>query len=92
MEDTAYYPIKITVESVKGQCPLGNRPGDEFVVDDTTPAGMCLGAFSALLPAVQAMMYGGSFPWESNPDVAHIGCPDYINQVVYRLERTRRKD
>lgn len=48
---------------------------------------MCLGAFAQLLSAAQVMMYGGSFPWEDRPDVAHIGCPDYVNQVVYRLER-----
>jgi len=33
------------------------------------------------------MKNGGSFPWERNPDVAHVGCSDPINQVVYRIER-----
>ncbi len=79
--------IKITVESVKGECPTGNKVGNTFIVENTTPAGMCLGAFSALLPAIMVMKNGGSFPWERNPDVAHVGCSDPINQVVYRIER-----
>jgi len=30
---------------------------------------------------------GGSFPWEENPDVAHICCPDHLNRTVYKIER-----
>ncbi len=81
------YDIKITVESVAGKCPRGNKPGDQFIVNGSTPGGMCLGAFGALLPAIQTLRYGGGFPWEKNPNEAHIGCPDHINSVVYRLER-----
>ncbi len=77
---------------VKGECPLGNRVGDAFIINDTTPQGMCLGAFTSLLPAAQVMMYGGSFPWEDDPDVAHIGCPDHVNQVVYRLEKITSRE
>lgn len=90
MAKTASYPVRITIESVKGKCPLGNTPGTVFLVKRTTPAGMCLGAFNALLPAIQVMRFGGVFPWEPDPDVAYIGCPDHINQVVYRLERIRK--
>jgi len=85
------YTIRITVESVKGKCALGNKPGTVFLVKETSPAGICLGALSALLPAIETMQYGGSFPWEADPDVAYIGCPDHINQVVYRLERVRNQ-
>jgi uncharacterized repeat protein (TIGR04076 family) len=83
-----YYKIKIMVESVAGKCPLGNRPGKEVVIEHTTPAGICLSAFNSLNPAIQVLRYGGSFPWEENPNVAYICCPDHVNRTVYRIERT----
>jgi len=34
-------------------------------------------------------MYGGAFPWESDPDVARAACPDADNPVVFELRRLR---
>lgn len=87
MSSIQYHTIKITVDSIKGKCPQNNKVGKEFIVKGTTPAGMCIGAFSSLLPTIQVLKFGGHFPWEKNPNVAFIGCPDHINQVVYRLEK-----
>lgn len=87
MAEMTYYKIKITVDSVAGKCPLGNVPGKEFVIERTTPAGMCLSAFNSLSPAIQVLRYGGSFPWEGDPDVAYLCCPDHINRTVYKIER-----
>ena len=42
MAQMKYSKIKVTVDSVAGKCPLGNIPGKEFVIERTTPAGMCL--------------------------------------------------
>lgn len=87
MSEIRYHKIKITVDSVEGKCPLGNRPGREFLVERTTPAGMCLSAYNSIASAIQVLRYGGSFPWEKNPDIAYVGCPDHLNRVVYKLER-----
>jgi len=92
MSTIQFHTIKITVDSVEGKCPLGNKPGKEFIVNGTTPAGMCISAFGAILPAIQVLKFGGSFPWEKDPNVAYIGCPDHLNRVVYRLERTDQAD
>jgi uncharacterized repeat protein (TIGR04076 family) len=72
MAQMKYFKIKVSVDSVAGKCPLGNRPGNEFVIERTTPAGMCLSAFNSINPAIQVLRYGGSFPWEKNPDEAYI--------------------
>jgi uncharacterized repeat protein (TIGR04076 family) len=88
MAQMNYSRIKVTVDSVAGKCPLGNRPGKEFIIERTTPAGMCISAFNAINPAIQVLRYGGSFPWEKNPDEAYICCPDHINRTVFKLERT----
>ncbi len=87
MAEMKYFKIKITVDSVVGKCFLGNRPGREFVIERTTPAGMCLSAFNSLNPAIQVLRYGGSFPWEKNPDEAYICCPDHVNQTVFKVKR-----
>ncbi len=50
-------------------------------------ADMCLSAFNSISPAIQVLRHGGSFPWEKNPDEAYIGCPDHLNQMVFKLER-----
>ena len=87
MAGKRYFKIKVTVDSVAGKCPLGNKPGREIVIDQTTPAGICISAFNSLNPAIQVLKYGGSFPWEENPDVACICCPDHVNRTVYKIER-----
>ena len=79
MAQIKYSKIKVTVDSVAGKCPLCNTPGKEFVIERTTPAGMCLSAFNSINPAIQVLRYGGSFPWEKNPD--------HLNQTVFRLDR-----
>ena len=82
-----YFKIKITVESVAGMCPVGHEPGHQFVTDGTTPAGVCLTAFNTLNPAIQTLMFGGSFPWEEDPDVTHLACSDHVNRTVFKVER-----
>jgi len=57
-----YSRIKVTVDSVAGKCPLGNRPGKAFIIERTTSEGMCLRAFHAINPAIQVLRYDGSFP------------------------------
>ncbi len=89
MSAIKYSKIKITIESVAGRCPLGNKPGKEFLIDKTSPEGLCLSAFNSMNPAIQVLRFGGSFPWEKNPDIAYICCPDHINQTVFKLERIR---
>jgi len=92
MAKIKYHTIRVTVDSVVGKCPLGNKKGKEFIIRGTTPAGMCMGAFGSIYSAVQVLKYGGTFPWENDPDVAYINCPDHINRVVYKLERLKEED
>jgi uncharacterized repeat protein (TIGR04076 family) len=87
MAQMTYSKIRITVDSVAGKCPLGCKPGMEFMIARTTPAGMCLSAFHSIQPAIEVLRYGGSFPWEKNPDEADICCPDHLNRTVFKIER-----
>jgi len=76
------------VVSQKGTCEAGHRVGDEFVIGDHTPPGMCAWAFYTLFPFASVLQFGGTFPWESDPDKATVACPDPANPVVFELRRT----
>jgi uncharacterized repeat protein (TIGR04076 family) len=76
------------VESARGACEAGHRTGDEFVIGETTPQGLCSWAFHTLFPFAEVLRYGGSFPWETDRDTATVACPDAANPVVFVLKRT----
>jgi len=75
------------VISQKGTCQSGHKIGDEFVISDNTPQGMCSWAFYALFPFAGVLQYGGSFPWEDKPGTAIVACPDPGNPVVFELRK-----
>ena len=75
------------IVSQKGTCALGHKVGDEFLIGQTTPLGMCAWAFYTLFPFAEVLQFGGSFPWESDPDRTTVACPDPGNQVVFELRR-----
>jgi len=54
-----------------------------------TPEGLCIFAFGSLLPFITPLMYGGSFPWEKDPDMTTVACPDAENPVVFEIRRLR---
>jgi len=83
------YKVSIRVVSQKGTCAAGHKVGDRWVVNEKTPEGLCIFAFGSLFPFLQVLMYGGSFPWESDPDVTTVACPDADNPVVFELRRWR---
>ena len=84
------YEVLVRVISQKGTCTLEHKVGDEWVIGKKTPEGMCLSAFDALYPFARVLMFGGSFPWETDPDVTTVACPDAENPVVFELRRLRK--
>jgi len=75
------------VISQTGTCEAGHRVGDEFVIGQKTPPGLCSWAFHALFPFAQVLQFGGSFPWEEDPNKTTVACPDSANQVIFELRR-----
>lgn len=85
-----YNSVSIRVISQKGTCDAGHRIGDEWVVREKTPEGMCAFAFCSLFPLLTPLVFGGAFPWEADPDVTTVACPDAANPVVFELRRLRK--
>lgn len=79
--------IVARVISQKGTCSVGHRIGDEFVMDEKTPPGICSWAFYTLFPFAQVLQFGGAFPWEEDPQKCTVACPDPGNPVVFELVR-----
>lgn len=88
------YDIAIKVISQKGTCDAGHKVGDEQVIkgeEYKTPQGICLFALSSLDALAKGLMFGASFPWETDPDVSTVACPDANNPVVFELRRLRKQ-
>jgi uncharacterized repeat protein (TIGR04076 family) len=79
--------VKVKVISQKGHCEAGHKVGDEWLVGEKTPPGMCIFAFASLFPFMTPLMFGGAFPWEKDPDKTTAVCPDPDNPVVFEISR-----
>ena len=77
-----------SVISQKGTCAAGHKVGDEFIIGEEIPPGLCPWAFHSIFPAAAVLQFGGSFPWENNPDRTTVACSDPENPVVFELRRT----
>jgi len=80
--------VTARVISQKGTCAAGHKVGEEFVIGEKTPPKVCSWAFYCLFPFASVLPYGGSFPWEKDPDKTTVACPDPENPVVFELRRT----
>jgi uncharacterized repeat protein (TIGR04076 family) len=68
-------PVRITVKAGKCQGNI-HEIGQVFTVGETTPEGVCTGAWDAIAPYVMTLICGGNFSWEEEEGVATIHCPD----------------
>ncbi|HEX74303.1 MAG TPA: TIGR04076 family protein, partial [Dehalococcoidia bacterium] len=73
------------VISQKGTCVAGHKVGDEFAIGQKTPPGMCSWAFYTIFPFAEVLQFGGSLPWEEDPNKTTVACPDPANPVVFEL-------
>ena len=82
------HEVLVKVISQKGTCFLGHKVGDEWLIKDRTPEGICLAAYNAIYPNALALICGGAFPWEEiDRDGTKAACPDADNPVVFELRR-----
>ncbi len=85
-----WYNVDIEVTDIleSGKCSFGHKVGDKFSTANQC-RGVCAAAYHTLYPYITALRTGGSFPWEDDPDVSTICCPDHKNPVVFKLTRNR---
>jgi uncharacterized repeat protein (TIGR04076 family) len=78
------------VISQKGTCSARHKVGDEFIINEITPEGMCAWAYYTLYPFSTVLRFGGSFPWESDAGKSVVACPDAENPVRFELRRSKK--
>jgi uncharacterized repeat protein (TIGR04076 family) len=83
------YRVIAKIIRIDGTCSIGHKPGEEFIIDDLTPKGMCSWAFYTIFPFYSVLKYGGTFSWEKDPDKATVACPDPQNIVHFELRREK---
>jgi uncharacterized repeat protein (TIGR04076 family) len=81
------YKIIARVVSQQGSCAAGHKVGDEFILGEKTPPGLCSWAFNSLFTFAEVLKFGGAFPWEKDPDKTTVACVDPDNPVVFELRR-----
>ena len=81
------YRVVIKLIGNQNPCHSGHQIGDEWVFDYMTPPGMCSLAFNAIYPVALALQFGATFPWQDDPDVITLSCPDHEVNNVFELKR-----
>jgi uncharacterized repeat protein (TIGR04076 family) len=77
------------VISQKGMCDAEHKVGDEWVLTNKTPEGICMAAYHAMYPQLHFLLLGATMPF-GDPDVATVACPDAQSPVVFELRRIRK--
>ena len=79
---------KVELKVVSGKCADGSmKIGDTYLIEDKTPEGICIGAFSAVLPYLLTLRYGGNSPWEKEEGFGVISCPDPVAGIKMEIRR-----
>lgn len=80
---------EVVIKLVRNQtpCHVGHEIGQEWIFNYMTPGHMCGLAFNAIYPVALALQYGATFPWQRDPDVIELSCPDAEVNNVFELTR-----
>ncbi len=85
------YKVIIKLIGNQNPCHSGHQIGDEWVFDYMTPGGICSLAYNSIYPVALTLQFGGMFPWQDDPDVIHVSCPDGKVNNIFELRRIRRE-
>ena len=89
---------RVTPEEIFKEYPVKGKPvevctvyedGQEFIVEESgkMPEGFCHWAWGHIKSGVTLLSYGGSYPWNVEPNVSVECCTDGLRPVVYKMER-----
>ena len=91
MEEKKAYEVVVRLVSNRSPCHSGHKIGDEWVFDFRPPQDLCGFAYNSLFPFALVLKTGGMFPWQSDPDVLTVSCPDAEVNNVFELRRRVKK-
>lgn len=86
--------IKVTIQSIKGECAAGCKVGDVFYYEDGSisledvSTRLCAYGISAIIPYLAGLCRANdSEDWMAGYSEVDFQCPDPVNAVVYHLEK-----
>jgi len=85
------YDVAIKLIGNRMPCYNGHKVGDEWLWQERTPAGLCWAAYNAIFPFALVLKYGGTFPWQKDPNVITASCPDGEVVNTFELKRIPEK-
>jgi uncharacterized repeat protein (TIGR04076 family) len=85
------YDVSIKLIGNQQPCHNGHQIGDEWILGNKTPGGICWAAYNSIFPFALVLKHGGSFPWQSDPNVMTVSCPDCEVVNVFELRRVPGK-
>ena len=85
------YDVVIKLIGNRNPCHAGHKVGDEWIFDFRPVQGLCGFAYNSLFPFAVALKTGGTFPWQSNPDVVTVSCPDGEVSNLFEIRRSLKK-
>ena len=85
--ETKVYEVVIKLVSNQKPCHSGHKIGDEWIFNNMTPPNMCSLAYNSIYPAAVVLQFGGMFPWQEDPDVVQMACPDGEVNNIFELRR-----
>ena len=81
------YDVSIKLINNQKPCHNGHKVGDEWLLQDKTPGGICWAAYNSIFPFAIVLKHGGSFPWQTDPEVITASCPDREVVNVFEIRR-----
>jgi len=81
-------PLEIRALDIRGTgvCLLDIKVDDVFRSNREVGV-VCHWAAHTILPFTTALRFGGDLPWESEPGLARVCCPDPDDPVVFEIRR-----
>jgi uncharacterized repeat protein (TIGR04076 family) len=85
------FNVAIKVVSQNGRCGQSHYVGENWLVVDKSPGGICLSALASMLPILKVLHNTGEGTHANkDPDIAWVACPNAKRQVVFELRRVRK--
>lgn len=81
------YKVLIKLIGNINPCHNGHKVGDEWLWEGKSPDNLCFAAYNSLYPFALVLSTGGKFPWQDDPNLLTVSCPD--PEVVNRFELRR---
>jgi uncharacterized repeat protein (TIGR04076 family) len=87
------YKLTGKIIDVKGKCEAGHEVGEEIDLTIYGEKGIVKGLklcpyfMDSIFPYLCVMQFGGQFPWEKDPNVFVMECPDFETGVKIRVKR-----